>query len=335
MPQFSLQELADRLGLAVIGQAQTRISGVCGVDPGEPGCIAFVADSRYLERVATTRAAAVIVGAAQSEVATNGLLAEHPQWAFAQVAALFALPEGPVEGIHSDATIDASAQLGPGCAVGARAVIGSGVVVGGGCRIGAGTTIDRDAQLGPDCDVGSNVSIAARVRIGARALILPGAVIGSRGFGNVPVAGAWRTMPQLGSVRIGDDVEIGANTCIDRGALGDTLIGNGVKIDNQCQIAHNVVIGDHTALAAGVGIAGSAVIGRHCMLGGQVGVNGHIQLVDGVIINGGGKVLQSVTEPGQYGSGAPLMPVGQWRRFMALMGRLEARLKRLERKPER
>ncbi len=330
-PAHTLGALAERFGLTLLGDPAVRIQRICTLEPGAPDGLAFVADRRLLPALATTAAAAVIVPADAAEACRNGLVADNPALAYARIAALFAPVEGPPWGIHPTAVVAPDVRLGADCAIGAHAVIEAGVVLGERVRIGAQSVIERGAQIGDDADIGALVWIGNGVRIGQRALILPAAAIGTRGFGNAPDQGRWHTVPQLGSVRIGDDVEIGAHTSVDRGAIEDTVIGDGVKIDNHCQIAHNVVIGEHTAIAAGVGIAGSAQIGAHCMLGGQVGVNGHIRIADRVIVNGGSKVLQSITEPGQYGSGAPLLPVARWRRLMAVLGKLEHRLKRIER----
>ncbi len=332
MGAHTLAQIAAELGLPLIGDGQRSIRGVCPLDPGQAECLAFAGDSKYRDAAAASQAAAVIVPEALADAVAHGLIAPHPQLAFARAAALFAAEERPDPGVHDSAVVDPTARLGSGVRIGARCVIGPGVRIADGCALGAGSIVGRNVQIGPDADIAAGVLIGDRIRIGARVLILPGAVIGSRGFGNVHDGSRWHAIPQLGTVVIGDDVEIGANTTIDRGALGDTEIGDNVRIDNLCQIAHNVKIGARTALASQVGIAGSTVIGSDCLLGGQVGVNGHIRIADRVIINGGSNVLQSVEQPGQYGSGAPLLPVMAWRRLMATLGRLEPRLKKLERR---
>lgn len=328
----TLGEIAERFELQLRGDATQEVSGVCTLQPGVAGQLSFALDRKYRQAVVDSAAAAVIVPPALAdEVSGNVLVAEQPLLAFARVAALFAPDDRPDAGIDPTASIHPSARLGDQVRVGAHCVIGARARIGANSALGAGCVVGRDAQIGAAADIAPNVVIADRVRIGDRALILAGAVIGSRGFGNVRDAGRWEAIPQLGSVVIGDDVEIGANTTIDRGALGDTLIADNVRIDNLCQIAHNVRIGERTALASGVGVAGSAVIGRDCMLGGQVGVNGHIEIADGVIVSGGSKVLQSITQPGQYASGTPVLPAMAWRRLMAVLTRLEPRLKKLER----
>lgn len=326
-----LVDLAKQLDLKLEG-ADTEIIGVCSLTPGEPGCVAFAQGQQYAQAIEQTRAAAVIVPHAMDVNASCALLrVEHAQLGFARVAGQFAADERPDVGVDASAVVHPTAQLAEGVRIGAHCSIAAGARIGEGCALGAGSVIGRGAQLGDNAEVAPQVMIGQRVQIGQRALILPGAVIGSRGFGNVHDGQRWHAMPQMGTVIIGDDVEIGANTSIDRGALGDTVIGDNVRIDNLCQIAHNVQIGARTALASQVGIAGSSRIGSDCMLGGQVGINGHIEICDGVIINGGSNVLQSISQPGQYGSGVPLMPAMAWRRFMAIMRRLDSRLKKLER----
>ncbi len=331
MKAYTLAEIAAKLELGLIGDGRREIHGVCPLSPGQADCLAFAGEPKYREAAAASQAAAVIVPEALAAVVAHGLIAPHPQLAFARAAALFAADERPEPGIHPSAVVDPSARLGEGLRIGAQCVIGPAAQIADGCALGAGCVIGKEVQIGADADIAAGVRIGDRVRIGARVLILPGAVIGSRGFGNVHDGRRWHAIPQLGTVVIGDDVEIGANTTIDRGALGDTEIGDNVRIDNLCQIAHNVKIGARTALASQVGIAGSTVIGSDCLLGGQVGVNGHIRIADRVIINGGSNVLQSVEQAGQYGSGAPLLPVMAWRRLMATLGRLDPRLKKLER----
>ncbi len=329
--RWRLSQIASRFGFELQGD-DAEVVGVSSLSPGEPGCISFAQSQGYAEAIAQTRSVAVIVSRDLDVPASCCVLrADHAQLGFAQVAALFAADDRPTPGVDASAVVDAQACLGEGVRIGPQCYVARGAQIGDACSIAAGCVIGADAQLGAHCNIGARVVIGERVQIGQRALILPGAVIGSRGFGNVHDGQRWHAMPQMGSVVLGDDVEIGANTTIDRGALGDTVIGDNARIDNLCQIAHNVHIGPRTALAAGVGIAGSSRIGSDCMLGGQVGVNGHIEICDRVIVNGGSNVLQSISQPGQYGSGVPLMPVMAWRRFMALVGKLEKRLKKLER----
>lgn len=322
--------------LAAIGESgvalpgDPEITGVCELTPGAPEMMAWCGSEKYLDAASHTRASIVLVPKGLDGRLPNGVAVANPQAVFSQVAARFAPDDRPPLGVHPSAVIDPSAQLGRDVRIGPQVCVGAGAVVGDEVSLGAGAVIGNAATIGASGRVGPRVVIEPRSQIGERVLILPGAVIGSRGFGNYHDGKMWHEIPQLGRVVIGDDVEIGANTTIDCGALGDTVIGNNVRIDNQCQIAHNVVIGQQTALAAQVGIAGSTHIGAGCMLGGQAGVNGHIRIADRVILNGGAVVYQSIEESGHYGSGVPLLPVGAFRRLVVLLRSLEPRLKKIE-----
>ncbi len=335
MQTMTLQELASRFELDAIGDGATAIHGVCALSPGEPGKLAFVSDVRYRAAMATTLAAAVVVGKRDApHLTTPGLLARDPYLAFARIARLFDPSRQFTPGIDPTAVIAADAVIGAGSRIEARVVIEAGAVIGAGSRIGCGSVVRAGAVLGEGARLEAAVIIGEGVRIGARVLIQPGAVIGSRGFGNARGPdGRWEEVPQLGGVLIGDDVEIGANTTIDRGALGDTVIENGVKLDNQIQIAHNCHIGEHTAIAACTGIAGSTRIGKRCMIGGAAGIGGHLIICDDVMLHGLAMVTGHITEPGVYGSGLPLAPAGEWRKTVARVRRLDkldARIKRLE-----
>lgn len=334
---MDLHTLLERVGVQPKQplKANPHISGVCALQPGDAQGLAWCGSPRYKVAAGKSRAAAILVPQNWAVDWPNAVFVSDPQAAFAAVAAEFAQDQRPAEGIHPSACIHPTAQLGedvrigPGVVVEADARLGDGVALGAHCYIGAGVSIGERSELYP------RVSVHSRAQIGPHALILSGAVIGSRGFGNYHDGQAWRPIPQLGSVQIGSHVEIGANTTIDCGALEDTIIGDNVRIDNQCQIAHNVQIGAQTAIAAQVGIAGSTRIGQGCMIGGQAGISGHIDIADRVILNGGAVVLQSITEPGQYGSGTPLLPVGAFRRLLVLLRRLEPRLKALEKAVQR
>ncbi len=328
---MKLSELLTDLAEPVTsGAPDPEIGGVCELRPGQPGMLAWCGSEKYLEDATQTQAAAVLVPEALAGQVPNGVVVNKPQVVFSHIAARFAPDDRPPVGVHPSAVVDPSASLGRDVRIGPHVYVGPRAVLGDEVSLAAGVIVGADVRIGVRSRIAPRVVIEERCRIGARALILPGAVIGSRGFGNFHDGTMWREIPQVGGVVIGDDVEIGANTTIDRGALGDTVIGNNVRIDNQCQIAHNVVIGDQTALAAQVGIAGSAHIGAGCMLGGQTGVNGHIRVADRVILNGGAVVYQSVDTPGHYGSGVPLLPVGAFRRLVVLLRSLEPRLKKLE-----
>ncbi len=335
MTTHTLADLALRFELEVIGDAATVISDMCALSPGEPGQLSFLSNPQYRNALKTTAAAAVIVGKRDVEyLCTAGLLARDPYLAFARIAKLFDPSVAFTPGIHPSASVAASASVGAGCLIGAQAAIGEDAKIGEGCRIGAGVVIGRAARIGQGSRIEANAVICPGVTIGARANILSGAVIGSRGFGNArTAAGTWEEVPQLGSVVVGDDVEIGANTTIDRGALGNTVIEDGVKLDNQIQIAHNCLIGAHTAIAGSAGIAGSTTVGKRCMIGGAANLNGHITIADDVVILGRAMVTHSLLEKGIYGSGLPVAPAREWRRSIARIRRLDKlqeRVKHLE-----
>ena len=332
---MTLADLAARFELELVGDGAITIDGLCSLSPGEPGKLAFLANAQYRAALPTTKAAAVIVGKRDAAaLATPGLIARDPNLAFARIAKLFDASQAFQPAISADALIDPSAKIGEGCRIDARVVIEAGVVIGVGSRIGPGCIIRSEARLGEGARLEAAVVIGEGVTIGARVLVQPGAVIGSRGFGNARLPdGRWEEVPQLGSVVIGDDVEIGANTTIDRGALGDTVIENGVKLDNQIQIAHNCVIGANTAIAACTGVAGSTRIGQRCMIGGAVGISGHLNIADDVVILGRAMVVGHVPQAGVYGSGLPLSPAVEWRKTVARLRRLDTlynRIKRLE-----
>ena len=332
---ITLAELAARFELALVGEGATEITGLCALKPGEPGKLTYLSSAQHRTALPTTLAAAVVVGQRDvAELATPALVARDSNLAFARIAKLFDPSQYFVPDISPLAHVDARAQIGVGCRIEVGAVIEADVVIGANSRIGAGCIIRRGARLGEGARLEASVVVCEGVTIGARVLIQPGAVVGSRGFGNARLPdGRWEEVPQLGSVVIGDEVEIGANTTIDRGALDDTVIEDGVKLDNLIQIAHNCVIGAHTAIAAKSGVAGSTRIGKRCMIGGAVAISGHLNVCDDVVILGRAMVGRHITEPGVYGSGLPIAPAMEWRKTVARVRRLDkfdARIKRLE-----
>jgi UDP-3-O-[3-hydroxymyristoyl] glucosamine N-acyltransferase len=331
---YTLGELAQRYGLKLQGDAQLRIAGVCALVPGKPGHLSFCADPRLRGALAGTQAAAVVLSARDAQgYAGNALVASSPELEFCRIAKLFDHSQEFEPGIHPSASVAADAVIGAGSCIGPYAVIESGAKVGENCYIGPHSLVCRDAAIGPGSRLEARVYVGKRCRLGARVQVLPGAVIGGRGFGWVPSPAGWVEKPQLGAVTVGDDVEIGANTCIDRGRFDDTVIENGAKLDNQIQIAHNCRIGANTAIAACVGIAGSTVIGRNCLIGGAVGIGDGLKIADNVYISGFTMVTKSLTAPGAYGSGLPVMPARDWRKLVARVRRLphlEQRLAMIE-----
>ena len=330
MAGHTLGELAERFGLESRGDLSTRIEGVCNLAPGKPGCLSFLSSAKFRASLASTAAAAVIVNPRDAaQLAGPGLVAKDPYLAYARIAVLFDPGRDFSPGVHPSAVIDASASLGEGVHVGANAVVMAGAQIGAGSYIGPGCVIGRDAVIGLGARFVAQVHIGDRVQTGQRCSVQPGAVIGSRGFGNAMGPKGWEEVPQLGTVVIGDDVEIGSNTCIDRGAIDDTRIANGVRLDNLIQIAHNCTIGEHTAIAACTGIAGSTRIGARCMIAGAVGIGGHLEIGDDIVILGRTSVTKSLTEKGLYGSTLPAAPAREWRKRTARVRRLEQTEQRL------
>lgn len=326
----TLQALAARHGLELRGDPAIEIGGICALSPGKPGHLGFCADPKLRPQLATTRAAAVIVSPRDAaSYGGNALIAQDAALAFAAIAREFDRAEEFAAGIHPSAFVDPTALIGAGVGVGACAVIEAGVSIGAGSYIGPNCTIRRDAVIGEGSRLEAQVYVGPDCVLGARARVLPGAVIGGRGFGFARSKTGWVEVPQLGRVIIGDDVEIGASTTIDRGAIDDTVIADGVKLDNQIQIAHNCRIGAGTAIAACVGIAGSTEIGRNCMIGGAAGIGGHLQIVDNVVVLGLAMVTKSITAPGVYGSGLPAQPAREWRKLVARVRRLPTLEERL------
>jgi len=319
---FSLGELAVRFALELRGDPQCRVSHVATLAQGTPGSLSFLADSRHRRELATTRASAVVLAPADAPACpVAALVTENPRLAFAHMAALLYPEPNCAPGIHPTAVVAMGVRIPESATVGALAVIEEDVLLGERSWIGPGCIVQRGARVGEDTRLVARVNLYAGVELGARCLVHAGAVIGADGFGFALDGGSWVKIPQVGSVRIGDDVEIGANTTVDRGAIGDTVIGEGAKLDNQIQVGHNVSIGAHTAIAACTGISGSTKIGERCMVGGMVGFAGHLTIADDVVITGCSLVSASIREPGSYSSGMPAVPTRAWRRMVAHLRR--------------
>jgi UDP-3-O-[3-hydroxymyristoyl] glucosamine N-acyltransferase len=321
---YSLSELAERFGLGLRGDGATRIRGVGTLAGAGPEQLSFLANPRYRKELAGTSAGAVVLSEEDSPACPAPcLVARTPYAAFARISALFD-PAPPVQpGIHASAVVSPEARVDPSAQVGPQVVIGAGSTVAAGALIGPGCVIGEDCTIGPDCVLVARVTLVARVRLAARVRIHPGAVLGADGFGLAMDAGRWLKVPQLGGVIVGDDCEIGANTCIDRGAIEDTVLGEDVRLDNQIQVGHNVHIGDHTAIAGCTAIAGSARIGRYCLIGGAVGISGHLEICDRVTVTAMSLVTHSITEPGEYSSGMPVLGSRAWRRNAARFRQLD------------
>ncbi|MEE4218867.1 MAG: UDP-3-O-(3-hydroxymyristoyl)glucosamine N-acyltransferase [Xanthomonadales bacterium] len=323
--KHSLSDLSARFGLELRGDGELLIDGVATLMNGGPGQVSFLANRAYRKELPNTKNGAVILreeDAAQSP--TNCLVAKDPYLAFARVAALFDPRPGGTPGIHPSAVVSETASLGEGVSIGANAVIGDGCQIGNGCTIGPGTVLEPDCVLDEACRLYANVSVGFAVRMGKRVIVHPGAVIGADGFGIAFAGDHWEKVPQLGTVLIGDDCEIGGNTCIDRGAIGDTVLEEDVRLDNFCQIAHNVHVGAHTAMAGHAGAAGSTTVGKYCMLGGHAGIAGHLKIADRTTIASGCVVYRDITEPGTtWSAQLKAQPIRQWQRIFARLLRIE------------
>ena len=331
---FTLREIADEIEAKLIGDPACTVTGVATIQNASSGDLSFLSNRRYYPFLAATRAAAVILsGDDAANCPVNALVADDPYLAYVK-AVRFMYPPAAVEPGMADSVLTGegtriaeTASIGPGVNIGKSVVIHDRVTIAPGC------VIEDGVSIGADTRIGANVTLCKGVQLGQRVILHPGVVIGADGFGIANDHGRWLKIPQIGSVVIGDDVEIGANTTIDRGAIENTVIEEGVKIDNQVQIGHNVVVGAHTAIAGCVAVAGSVTIGRHCMIGGLTAINGHINITDNVTITGMSGVSNSIKEPGVYSAGLNIMETRLWRknvvRFKSL-DEISRRLKKLE-----
>lgn len=335
---YRLREIADALGASLRGDPDIEITGLATLQAAGPDQISFLANPAYSKYLKDTRAAAVILSpAVADECPTNVLLLDNPYMGYARLSHWFDPAPVAAAGVHPTAVVDGTATIDSTASVGPHAVIEAGVHLGAHVVIGAGTVIGARTRIGDHTVIRPRVTLAHDIVVGQRCHILSGAVIGSDGFGFANERGQWHRIAQLGGVVLGDDVEVGANTTIDRGALDSTMIGNGVKLDNLIQIAHNVHIGDHSAMAAMVGIAGSTRIGKHCVFGGASGVAGHLEIGDQVHLTGMTLVTGDIREPGVYSSGTSADTNRNWRKNAVRFRQLDSlarRIKELEKKSE-
>jgi UDP-3-O-[3-hydroxymyristoyl] glucosamine N-acyltransferase len=328
----SLGELAVRHGLELRGDPQHRVSRVATLQHAGPDAVAFLANPRYRRHLATTRAGVVVVEPALAgHCGGAALLSPNPYASYARIAADLHPPAGLVPGAHPRAVVDPTAEVAPDASIAAGAIIEAGARIGSGVFVGPNCVVGQGATVGAGSRLEAGVTLCHGVTLGQRVLVHPGAVIGADGFGLAREPEGWIKVPQLGSVSIGDDVEIGANTTIDRGAIEDTVIEEGVKLDNQIQVAHNVRIGAHTVIAGCTGVSGSTTIGRNCMIAGAVGIAGHLEIADGTVITGLTMVSRSIRERGVYSGALPMDEAGRWRRNAARFRQLDALAKRLAR----
>ncbi len=324
-----LGELVERLGGRLIGNADIEVVGIAPLSDADVSHITFLSNPKFRTQAAQTHAAALILSAADDEVVGETYLGarivvSNPYAYFARAAQFFAALTARVAsaGIHSTAAVDPQAQVAVSASIGPHVTIEAGAIIEDDCVIGAGCFIGADARVGSATHFYPRVTFLAGCEIGKRGIIHSGAVIGADGFGFANEGGVWIKIPQTGAVKIGDDVEIGANTSIDRGALADTVIEDGVKLDNQIQIGHNCRIGAHTAMAGCVGVAGSAIIGKHCTFGGAAMILGHLTIADNVHISSGSMVSRSIHEKGQYTGFYPLAKNADWEKSAVIVRNL-------------
>lgn len=327
---YSLRQIADRFGGEIVGDASVQVSRVATLENAGPETIAFLANERYLRQLRATQAAAVIVApAARDATRVPRIVCQNPYVYFARVSSLLNPPRKTEPGVHATAVVHPEASVDPGAQIDAYVVIARGACVGEATIIGPGSCVGENVRIGRDTRLHAAVTVYDECILGDRVVVHSGAVIGADGFGIAFDEERWVKVPQIGRVRIGDDVEIGANTTIDRGAIDDTVIEEGVKLDNHIQIAHNVRIGAHTAIAACTGIAGSVQIGRYCRIGGAVGIAGHVRIADHVEISGHTAITKSIESPGAYSGVYPFEPNREWRRNAAQLRHLADMARRL------
>ena len=324
-----LADLVERLGGHLKGDGSICVAGIAPLADATPSQISFLSNAKFRAQATSCHAAALILApaddAAIGPVYTGArIVTDNPYAYFARAAQLFAALSAPPRrpGIHPHASIDPAASIAPTAVIGAHVTVEADAVIEDGTVIDAGCFIGQGARIGAGTHLHPNVTFESACRIGRNGIVHAGAVIGADGFGFANEGGAWIKIPQTGGVSIGDDVEIGANTCIDRGALTDTVIEDGVKLDNQIQIGHNCHIGAHTAMAGCVGVAGSARIGKYCTFGGAAMVLGHLTIADHVHISSASMVSRSIHEPGQYTGFFPLSKNADWEKSAAIVRNL-------------
>lgn len=336
--QYTLRKLADFLQADLRGDANCIVTCIAPLTQAQAGSVSFLENPSYRQYLASTAATAVILRAedvAAAPSALSILIVKDPYVAYAKITELFAVIPRRTPGVHITAVVGQGCAIDSTVAICANVVIGDRVVIGKNAIIEPGCVVGDDVIIGDETKLYANATLYYGVRVGKRGIIHSGAVIGADGFGMANESGVWRKIYQLGSVIIGDDVEIGANTTIDRGALVDTIIEDGVKLDNQIQVGHNVQIGAYTAIAGSTGIAGSTKIGKHCMIGGGCGINGHITIADGTILTARSNIHKSITEKGIYASAIPAVSHRVWWRILQRIFQLDElsnRVKKLENK---
>lgn len=323
-PKFTLSQLANHLGAQMIGDADYVVECIAPLESAGKNALSFLANRKYEKALASAEAGIVLLAEESAEKFTgNKLIVKNPYLSYAKLSELFNFRLVKKQGVHPSATVDVKADVSPEAYIGPNCTVEAGAVIGVGTQLNAGCFVGEDTVVGNNCLLHANVTLYAGISVGNNVLIHSGTVIGSDGFGFAPSAEGWVKIHQLGGVVIGNKVEIGSNTSIDRGALDDTVIEDGVIIDNLVHIAHNVKIGAGSAIAGCVGIAGSAVIGKNCTVAGMVAINGHITIADNTHFHGGTIVTKGVKESGAYASAPPMQEVSKWRRNAVRYGQLD------------
>ena len=327
---ISLGELATSFACELIGDPDVVVDDVASLFNAGPSSLSFLSNPAHMQQLSSTKAAVVILRADDAgESPTASLVNENPYACYARIAAVIHPAPGYEPGVHESAVIATTAEIAASAHIAPNAVIGDRSIIGENVFVGPGSVVGPDCVIADDCKLIANVTLTRSVRIGVRGIVHPGAVIASDGFGNAKTPDGWVKVPQFGGVIIGDDVEIGANTTIDCGALDDTIIEDGVRIDNLCMIAHNVRIGAHTAMASMTGIAGSTVIGRRCLFAGKAGAVGHVTICDDVVVSGKGMITKDIKEPGVYASSFPAEKISEWNRKVAHFRRIDTLINRI------
>jgi UDP-3-O-[3-hydroxymyristoyl] glucosamine N-acyltransferase len=331
---YSLQTIAEHIGGELRGDPDHQIDSMGTLASAQAHQLSFLSNNKYAADLNITKAGAVILTEVQAGLLEgNAIMHPNPYIGFALASQLLDTTPLQTAQVSTNAVIDASAEIGRNAAIGPGAVINKNAKLGDNVTIGAGTFVGENCVLEDGCNLRANVTLYHGVKLGKNVSVHSGTVIGADGFGYANDKGIWVKIPQTGGVQIGDDTEIGANTCIDRGALDDTVIGKNCIIDNMVQIAHNCVIGDHSCICGSSGMAGSVTIGKHVIIAGGVGINGHISICDNVQVTGFSMVTKNITEPGVYSSGMPAVPTREWQKNtvkLRAIDKLYDRVKALE-----
>lgn len=327
---IKLGELAAQFDCELVGDPGVTIKNVAGLQDAGPSSLSFLSNPKFRSQLVATRAAAVVLRAEDVDDSPAAcLVSDNPYADYARMAGVIHPSPSYDPGIDASAVISPTAEISPTAHVAANVSIGDRSIIGDNVYVGPGTVVGPDCSIQNDCRLIANVTLVRDVKLGLRGILHPGVVVGADGFGNAMTPGGWIKVPQLGGVRIGDDVEIGANTTVDCGAIGDTVIEDGVRIDNLCMIAHNVHIGAHTAMAAMTGISGSTTIGKRCLFAGHSGTVGHITICDDVVVSGKAVVSKDITEPGVYAASFTAEPAMEWSRKVARFRRLDQLIERV------